>query len=188
MSRIILKASRVNRFFAHSEGPLAMHGTILQNALEDTLKTGEDPKARAWPHDPARCPVPSAYVRKESEEIFDQNKVRLVGKLFALRNKTSHFPLGLDQFKSITAAILPEQALHLAGQAVPVQPDNDPELRFRFLVQDEQNIHSFPPLWISPEPRPLRDDRGSEMPDLFDHHSGMIDQHNGLPEDLQGVA
>jgi hypothetical protein len=146
MSRIILKAGRVNRFFAHSEGPLAMHGTIPRNALEDTLKTGEDPKARAWPQDPARCPVPSAYVRKGSEEIFDQNKIRLVGKLFALGNKAFHFPLSLDQFKSITAAILPEQALHLAGQAISVQLDNDPELLFRFLVQDEQNIHNFPPL------------------------------------------
>jgi hypothetical protein len=84
-----------------------------QKALEDALKTGGGPKARAWPDDPARCPVSSAYVRKRSKEIFDQDQVRLGRELLSLGNEPLHFPFSLDQFKSIAAAILPEQTLHL---------------------------------------------------------------------------
>jgi hypothetical protein len=44
---------------------------------------------------------------KGSEEIFNENQVRLYRKLLAFGNEPFNLPLGLDQFKSIPAAVLP---------------------------------------------------------------------------------
>lgn len=81
---------------------------------------------------------------KGSEEIFDQDQIRCLRKLFSIGNKTFDLPLGLDQFKSIATTVLPHKSLHLAGQNPSVKPHNDPEVLFCLIVQDQQYIHNYP--------------------------------------------